>query len=114
MAAISSRIGWPKAIVNDPLTSAAVKWVRFAEIPWGARRRGAPAAGDGRGQGDIRMVIEFRVPEVQGEPRLQVGGTSGAEIIIFPGVRRERQTAPQNPGRREKARPKRDRLELPD
>jgi len=40
-----------------------------------------------------------------------------AEIIIFPGVRRERhveEPMPAKSRRRERARPKRDRLELPD
>lgn len=50
-----------------------------------------------------------------GEPTQQ----AGAQIIIFPGVRRERHDEPQEPAkaaarRREKGRPKRDRLELPD
>jgi hypothetical protein len=50
-----------------------------------------------------------------GEPTHQ----AGAQIIIFPGVRRERyEEPPQEPAkaarRREKGRPKRDRLELPD
>ena len=49
-----------------------------------------------------------------GEPAAQ----AGAQIIIFPGVRRERHTEPVPAGkasrRREKGRPKRDRLELPD
>jgi hypothetical protein len=42
---------------------------------------------------------------------------SSAEIIIFPGVRRERhveEPMPAKSRRRERARPKRDRLELPD
>ena len=37
----------------------------------------------------------------------------GAQIIIFPGVRRERHAEAPKPPRR-KSRPKRDRLELPD
>lgn len=60
------------------------------------------------------MVIEFRAPELPGEPRQQADGTSGAEIIIFPGVRREPQSELQKAPRREKVRPKRDRLELPE
>jgi hypothetical protein len=60
------------------------------------------------------MVIDFRVSGVRLEPRLEAG-TSGAEIIIFPGVRRERSTDPPTPPRRrDKLRPKRDRLVLPD
>lgn len=39
----------------------------------------------------------------------------GAEIIIFPGVRRERhEEQPMKQRRRERGRTKRDRLELPD
>jgi hypothetical protein len=50
-----------------------------------------------------------------GEPAHQ----HGAQIIIFPGVRRERHGEPalqaaKTQRRRDKARPKRDRLELPD
>jgi hypothetical protein len=59
------------------------------------------------------MVIEFRALGPRLEAR-QEARTSGAEIIIFPGVRRERQAEPTKAHRREKLRPKRDRLELPD
>jgi hypothetical protein len=38
---------------------------------------------------------------------------AGAQIIIFPGVRRERHAEAPKPQRRRKA-PKRDHLELPD
>ncbi len=59
------------------------------------------------------MVIEFRAHALRLEPRL-VGGSAGAEIIIFPGVRRERLAEPEKLPRKDKVRPKRDRLELPD
>jgi hypothetical protein len=59
------------------------------------------------------MIIEFRAHAVRLEPRLEAG-TAGAEIIIFPGVRREREADRPKSRRKEKARPKRDRLELPE
>ena len=59
------------------------------------------------------MVIEFRAYTLRLEPRLEAGA-GGAEIIIFPGIRRERQVEPAKSRRKEKARPKRDRLELPE
>ena len=68
-------------------------------------------------------ILEFRSnaerAELDCEPTLQ----RSAQIIIFPGVRIERHaepvaesvTEPQaKPRRRERARTKRDRLELPD
>jgi hypothetical protein len=64
------------------------------------------------GQRDaMAMILDFRSRNARTEPRDRAE-TSGAEIIIFPGVRRERQPDPPKP-RRKKA-PKRDRLELPD
>ena len=59
----------------------------------------------------MAMILDFRSRNARTEPRGRA--ESGAEIIIFPGVRRERQTDPPKPPRRKKA-PKRDRLELPD
>ena len=59
------------------------------------------------------MIIDFRAHALRLEPRLEAS-TTGAEIIIFPGVRRERQSDPPKPCRKDKARLKRDRLELPD
>ncbi len=64
------------------------------------------------------MILEFRglsrdEPREAAEPR-------SAQIIIFPGVRRERHAEPaqaepvQKARRRERSRPKRDMLELPD
>jgi hypothetical protein len=59
------------------------------------------------------MILEFRglsrdEPREAAEPR-------SAQIIIFPGVRRERHAEPaQKVRRRDRARPKRDTLELPD
>ena len=58
------------------------------------------------------MIIDFRAHALRLEPRLEAS-TTGAEIIIFPGVRRERHEEPPKPQRRRKS-PKRDRLELPD
>jgi hypothetical protein len=62
------------------------------------------------------MILDFRSrPEAHGartdpNPR---AAPSDAEIIIFPGVRRERHESPAKPQKRRRA-PKRDRLELPD
>jgi hypothetical protein len=66
-------------------------------------------------------IVEFRSNAVRAEPETEVAQGGGAQIIIFPGVRIERhaETAeePEQPvksRRRERLRPKRDRLELPD
>lgn len=64
-------------------------------------------------------IVEFRSSvaraEVDREPECEAAREGGAQIIIFPGVRRERLAkAPAKARRREKGRPKRDRLELPD
>jgi hypothetical protein len=58
------------------------------------------------------MILEFRSSS-RDEPR-EAAAPRSAQIIIFPGVRRERHAEPQKQRRREKVRPKRDRLELPD
>ena len=66
----------------------------------------------------MAMILEFRSRHASAEPSDREE-TAGAQIIIFPGIRRERHTAAAaagaaKPARRGKARPKRDRLELPD
>jgi hypothetical protein len=60
----------------------------------------------------MAMILAFRsrLSQDGAEARAE---RSGAEIIIFPGVRRERHDEAPKPARR-KAKPKRDRLELPD
>jgi hypothetical protein len=58
------------------------------------------------------MILEFR-SRLSHEDSLERAERSGAQIIIFPGVRRERHAEAPKPQRR-KSRPKRDRLELPD
>ncbi len=74
----------------------------------------------------MAMIIEFRGNAVRGEERVGDGKTQG-EIIIFPGIRRERlaesedppspqpqlQAEPPKP-KRNRVKPKRDRIELPD
>ena len=65
------------------------------------------------GQRDaMAMILDFRSRNARAEPRDRAEA-SGAEIIIFPGVRRERHAEAPKPPRRKKG-PKRDRLELPD
>jgi hypothetical protein len=62
------------------------------------------------------MILEFRTRHAPAEPSDREE-TAGAQIIIFPGIRRERHAAASvmaKPARRGKTRPKRDRLELPD
>jgi hypothetical protein len=60
-------------------------------------------------------IVQFRSGLARTEPECEVTPQEGAQIIIFPGVRRERHPEPQSKlRRRDKARPKRDRLELPD
>ena len=63
---------------------------------------------DFRSRSDARSEsqAERHEPREQAEP-------IGAQIIIFPGVRRERHAEAPKPQRR-RSRPKRDRLELPD
>ena len=60
----------------------------------------------------MAMILDFRSRGSRAEPRERAEPKS-AEIIIFPGVRRERNTDPPKPVRRKRS-PKRDRLELPD
>jgi hypothetical protein len=59
-------------------------------------------------------IVQFRSglarSEVAGEGEAQ----TGAQIIIFPGVRREYHAEPPAPPRPETGEPKRDRLVLPD
>jgi hypothetical protein len=61
-------------------------------------------------------IVEFRSSVARAEPDCETARQGSAQIIIFPGVRRERhaEAAPKVARRREKGRPKRDRLELPD
>ena len=60
----------------------------------------------------MAMILEFR-SRLSHEESLERADRSGAQIIIFPGVRRERQADAPKPTRR-KSKPKRDRLELPE
>jgi hypothetical protein len=65
------------------------------------------------GQRDaMAMILDFRSRNARAEPRDRVEAPS-AQIIIFPGVRRERHEEAPKPPRRKRG-PKRDRLELPD
>jgi hypothetical protein len=66
-------------------------------------------------------IVEFRSNAVRAEAEPEAVQGGGAQIIIFPGVRIERHAEPPEQDepparsrRRERARPKRDRLELPD
>ena len=61
----------------------------------------------------MAMILEFRTRHAHAESS-ERAQTAGAQIIIFPGVRRERHATAPRPVRRQKTRPKRDRLELPD
>lgn len=75
----------------------------------------------------MAMIIEFRGNAVRGEERAGDGKSQG-EIIIFPGIRRERHAEGEPPpspepqlqadqppkAKRSRAKPKRDRIELPD
>jgi len=60
----------------------------------------------------MAMILDFRSRGARPEPT-EPNEPRSAEIIIFPGVRRERSEEPPKPARRKRA-PKRDRLELPD
>jgi hypothetical protein len=63
-------------------------------------------------------ILEFRSGAVRAEPECEGARKGGAQIIIFPGVRIERHVEPEDvpvkPRKRERGRPRRDRLELPD
>jgi hypothetical protein len=68
----------------------------------------------------MAMILDFRSrPDARSESQVERteprerAEPIGAQIIIFPGVRRERHAEAPKPQRR-KSRPKRDRLELPD
>jgi hypothetical protein len=61
----------------------------------------------------MATIVEFRSGGARSQER-DFADFESAEIIIFPGVRRERQVETPKARRREKGRPKRDRLELPD
>ena len=68
----------------------------------------------------MAMILDFRSrPDARSESQVERteprerAEPIGAQIIIFPGVRRERHAEAPKPPRR-KSRPKRDRLELPD
>lgn len=60
----------------------------------------------------MAMILDFRSRNARAEQRDR-DETASAEIIIFPGVRREHHGDPPKPARRKRG-PKRDRLELPD
>ncbi len=64
----------------------------------------------------MSSVIEFR--SNGGRAGSRDGGNTAGEVIIFPGVRRERHAEqdemPPKSRRASKAKPKRDRIELPD
>jgi len=60
-------------------------------------------------------IVQFRSNAARSEPEGEPARHDIARIIIFPGVRRERHAEPSAKSRRrERGRPKRDRLELPD
>jgi hypothetical protein len=60
----------------------------------------------------MALILEFR--GLSRDEQREAVEPRSAQIIIFPGVRRERHAEQAKARRREKVRPKRDRLELPD
>ena len=80
--------------------------MRVAQGEAEALRKGAA------GRDAMAMILDFRSRHGRHEAR-ERDEASGAEIIIFPGVRRERHDEAPKPARRKRG-PKRDRLELPD
>jgi ribosomal protein L34E len=75
------------------------------------------AAQGGPRHGELMAhIVEFRSNAVRAEPLTETAQGSGAQIIIFPGVRRERHVEVEQvpKSRRRASRPKRDTLELPD
>jgi hypothetical protein len=67
---------------------------------------------DFRARSESRPDTPAQAHAAEAEPRDRAEPI-GAQIIIFPGVRRERHGDPPKPQRR-KSRTRRDRLELPD
>ncbi len=59
-------------------------------------------------------IVQFRTGLVRSEAGGEGEAQDGAQIIIFPGVRREYHAEPASSRRTEKGQPKRDRLVLPD
>jgi hypothetical protein len=60
-------------------------------------------------------IVQFRSVAARNEPGSEEQAQPGAQIIIFPGVRREYHAEmPPAPLRSERGQPQRDRLELPD
>lgn len=57
-------------------------------------------------------ILQFRSNTQRTEPEGEVEPQGGAQIIIFPGVRRERHA--EEPGLPRRRETKRDRLELPE
>ena len=86
---------------------------RFAPFACALSKGWPKPRGNGARPGDkMAMILQFRAR------RADVGTDDlverpGAQIIIFPGVRRERHGEGMKPARR-RSKPKRDRLELPD
>ncbi len=73
------------------------------------------AAQGGPRRGELMAhIVEFRSNAVRDESQAEAAQGSGAQIIIFPGVRRERHPEQLPKSRRRAPRPKRDTLELPD
>lgn len=90
--------------------------VRVADDPFLRDRRPRAAA---IGSGDsMAHILEFRSNAARVMPECDDAPSGGAQIIIFPGVRIERhgqsEEAQTKARRRERGRPKRDRLELLD
>ena len=60
-------------------------------------------------------IVQFRSGFARAEPGGEAEAQDGAQIIIFPGVRREYHAdTPATAQRRQTGQPERDRLELPD
>jgi len=57
-------------------------------------------------------ILQFRSNAARAEPEGEAEPRGGAQIIIFPGVRRERHAEPPTTSRRSEA--TRDRLESPE
>ena len=103
--------------VNHLLTPGALKCLIRREVcALQAILWGTVAAHVAIGSGEsMAHILEFRSSVIRAEPECEPAREGGAQIIIFPGVRRERHAEqPAKPRRRERVRPKRDRLELPD
>lgn len=99
--------------INHLLTPGRLNLTIRYECAWSDPKGAEGCSRAAVGSGELMAhILEFRSSVAK--PELEAVRTGGAEIIIFPGVRREHHDEAPAKRRRERGRTKRDRLELPD